>query len=90
MTKKEAIAHLYTHSSTNGSGQTTQAQHEEAKRMAIEALLQQSEIIHCKDCVHHIDGFFCRQANHHTSDSDHCASVFGAERRRKNDQRRSY
>lgn len=41
----------------------------------------QPEIIHCKDCVHHIDGFFCRQANHHTSDSDHCASVFRAERR---------
>ena len=39
------------------------------------------EIIYCKDCVHHIDGFFCRQANHHTSDSDHCASVFRAERR---------
>lgn len=49
MTKKEAIAHLYTHSSTNGSGQTTQAQHEEAKRMAIEALIQ-PEIIRCKDC----------------------------------------
>lgn len=41
----------------------------------------QPEIIQCKDCVHHIDGFFCRQANHHTSDSDHCAIVFGAERR---------
>lgn len=41
----------------------------------------QPEIIHCKDCVHHIDGFFCRQANHHTSDKDHCASVFRAERR---------
>lgn len=40
-----------------------------------------SEIIYCKDCVHHIDGFFCRQANHHTSDKDHCASVFRAERR---------
>ena len=39
------------------------------------------EIIYCKDCVHHIDGFFCRQANHHTSDKDHCASVFRAERR---------
>lgn len=41
----------------------------------------QPEIIHCKDCVHHIDGFFCRQANHHTSDKEHCASVFRAERR---------
>lgn len=41
----------------------------------------QPEIIYCKDCVHHIDGFFCEQANHHTSDKDHCASVFRAERR---------
>ena len=41
----------------------------------------QPEIIYCKDCVHHIDGFFCRQANHHTNDKDHCASVFRAERR---------
>lgn len=41
----------------------------------------QPEIICCKDCVHHIDGFFCEQANHHTSDKDHCASVFRAERR---------
>jgi len=41
----------------------------------------ESEIIYCKDCVHHIDGFFCRQANHHTSDKDSCTSVFRAERR---------
>ena len=41
------------------------------------------EIIYCKDCVHHIDGFFCRQANHHTSDKDYCASVFGAERKKQ-------
>ena len=51
----------------------------------IDAIMQlpsaQPEIIYCKDCVHHIDGFFCRQANHHTSDRDHCASVFRAERR---------
>lgn len=31
----EAIKHLNTYSSTMGSGQTTQAQHEEAKRVAI-------------------------------------------------------
>lgn len=43
----------------------------------------ESEIIHCRDCVHHIDGFFCRQANHHTSDNDCCASVFGAERKER-------
>ena len=41
----------------------------------------EAEIIYCKDCVHHIDGFFCRQANHHTLNYDCCASVFGAERR---------
>jgi len=41
MTKEEAIKHLHTYSSTNGSGQTTQDQHEEAKRMAIKALSEQ-------------------------------------------------
>lgn len=38
MTKEEAIRHLGTYSSTMGSGLTTQEQHEEAKKMAIEAL----------------------------------------------------
>lgn len=38
MTREEAIHHLYTYSSTNGSGQTTDEQHNEAKRMAIKAL----------------------------------------------------
>ena len=38
MTKEEAIRHLETYSSTMGSGLTTQEQHEEAKKMAIEAL----------------------------------------------------
>lgn len=40
----------------------------------------QAEIIHCRECKHHIDGFFCQKANHHTSDTECCASVFGAER----------
>ena len=44
MTVDEAIRHLYTYSSTNGSGQTTDAQHEEAKRMAIKALKEQQWI----------------------------------------------
>ena len=44
MTVDEAIRHLYTYSSTNGSGQTTQDQHEEAKRMAINALTAQQWI----------------------------------------------
>lgn len=43
MTREEAIKHLETYSTTNGSGQTTQAQHEEAKQMAIEALEQESK-----------------------------------------------
>ena len=44
MTKEEAIKHLLTYLSTNGSGQTTQEQHEEAKRMAIKALKAQQWI----------------------------------------------
>ena len=40
MTLDEAINHLQTHSTTNGSGMTTDKQHEEAKRIAIEALEQ--------------------------------------------------
>lgn len=38
MTLDEAIDHLYTYSSTLGSGQTTQAQHEEAKSVAIDVM----------------------------------------------------
>lgn len=41
MTNSEAIRHLHTYSSTNGSGQTTQEEHEEAKRKAISALQEQ-------------------------------------------------
>lgn len=44
MTVDEAIRHLYTYSSTNGSGQTTDAQHEEAKQMGIKALKAQQWI----------------------------------------------
>jgi len=40
MTREEAIKHLCTYSSTNGSGLTTDKQHEEAKRLAIQALEQ--------------------------------------------------
>lgn len=38
MTIDEALHYLYTYSSTLGSGQTTQAQHEEAKRVAIDVM----------------------------------------------------
>ena len=49
MTKEEAIKHLHTYSSTNGSGQTTQDQHEEAKKMAIKALETQLQWIPVSD-----------------------------------------
>ena len=38
MTIDEALSHLGTYSSTMGSGQTTQAQHEESKRVAIDTM----------------------------------------------------
>ena len=38
MTRNEAIRHLRTYSTTMGSGQTTDDQHKEAKKMAIKAL----------------------------------------------------
>lgn len=38
MTIDEAIHHLYTYSDTNGSGQTTQEQHKEAKKVAIDIM----------------------------------------------------
>ena len=38
MTIDEAIRHLDTYSSTMGSGQTTQAQHEESKRVSIDTM----------------------------------------------------
>lgn len=44
MTIDKAINHLGTYSSTMGSGQTTQAQHEEAKRVGIEAMRKYQEI----------------------------------------------
>lgn len=41
----EALDHLYTYSSTRGSGQTTQAQHEEAKRVAIATMRKYQKIV---------------------------------------------
>ena len=49
MTKEEAIKHLHTYSSINGSGITTQDQHEEAKKMAIKALETQPGWIPCSE-----------------------------------------
>lgn len=44
MTIDEALHHLHTYSSTLGSGQTPQAQHEEAKRVAIDIMLKYQKI----------------------------------------------
>lgn len=44
MTIDKAISHLYTYSTTMGSGQTTDAQHEEAKRVAIETMRKYEKI----------------------------------------------
>lgn len=44
MTIDKAISHLDTYSSTNGSGQTTQAQHEESKRVAMDIMRKYQKI----------------------------------------------
>jgi len=44
MTNEQAISHLDTYSSTIGSGQTTQAQHEESKRVAIDTMRKYQKI----------------------------------------------
>lgn len=44
MSIDEAIKHLNTYSSTMGSGQTTQAQHEDAKRVAIDTICKYKTI----------------------------------------------
>ena len=56
MTIKEAIKHLNTYSSTMGSGQTDSDQHEEAKRVALDALrtLDTSVVIIGIDDEHNI------------------------------------
>ncbi len=45
MTIDEALHHLHTYSSTLGSGQTPQAQHEEAKRFAIATMRKYQKIV---------------------------------------------
>ena len=44
MTIDEALRHLNTYSSTMGSGQTTQAQHEESKRVAMDVMRKYQKI----------------------------------------------
>lgn len=53
MTIDKAISHLYTYSSTMGSGQTTHKQHEEAKRVAIETMRKYEKI---EDIYYHQTG----------------------------------
>lgn len=49
----EAIKHLHTYSSTLGSGQTPQDQHEEAKRVAIDTMRKYQKI---EDIYYHQTG----------------------------------
>lgn len=44
MTIKDAIHHLCTWSTTHGSGQTTDEQHEEAKKVAIDTMRKYQKI----------------------------------------------
>lgn len=44
MTIDKAISHLNTYSSTMGSGQTTQEQHEESKRVAMDTMCKYQKI----------------------------------------------
>ena len=53
MSIDEAISHLDTYSSTMGSGQTTQAQHEESKRVAIDVMHKYQKI---EDIYYHQSG----------------------------------
>lgn len=46
MTNEEAAEHLLTYSTTMGSGQTTDAQHNKAKRLAIKALKHEPKTGH--------------------------------------------
>lgn len=44
MTIDKAISHLNTYSSTMGSGQTTQEQHEESKRVAVDTMRKYQQL----------------------------------------------
>ena len=49
----KAISHLYTYSSTMGSGQTTQEQHEESKKVAIDTMRKYQKIEQIRHRVKH-------------------------------------
>lgn len=62
MTREEAIHHLYTYSTTMGSGQTSDEQHKEAKRIAIKALLQVTgKLNKCDDSLLTDDTETCKE-----------------------------
>ena len=62
MTINKAISHLETYSSTMGSGQTTQAQHEEAKRVAIDSMRKYQKIIQIYQKWDEVNDFSYNQA----------------------------
>lgn len=55
MTYEETIRWIKEHHLPD-EHRTTKTSHDVAMGMAIEALEKQSEIVHCKDCKHWVDG----------------------------------
>ena len=51
MTIDDALSHLYTYSSTMGSGQTTQKQHEDAKKVAIDTMRKYQKMLEAFDKI---------------------------------------
>lgn len=62
MSIEEAIKHLDTYSSTNGSGQTTQAQHEESKRVAMDTMHKYQKIEQIYQNWNEVNDFSYNQA----------------------------
>lgn len=64
MSIDKAISHLDTYSSTMGSGQTTQAQHEEAKRVAVDIMRKYQKIEQIYQKWNEVNDFSYNQAMH--------------------------
>lgn len=62
MTIEEARSHLDTYSSTMGSGQTTQEQHEVAKRVAISTMQKYQKIAQIYQKWNEVNDFSYNQA----------------------------
>lgn len=62
MSIDEAISHLYTYSSTHGSGITTDGQHEEAKRIAIDIMRKFQKIEEIYQKWNEVNDFSYNQA----------------------------